>query len=467
MEVQMATALTARRASSTGLVSVLREPGGSDSGSLLDAPVEGLVFNPHNPVERVEVGEAFDELVASIKAVGVLEPLVVCSAAAWGESWPGEPVSAGARWVALAGNRRLAAARAAGVASVPAVVRDDLAGRDTEVLAHENSPRLQLTAVEDARVYERLIAQGMTQAKIAAEMGRSQGHIARRLALLRLPGEVLGLIQSGSLAPSLAYDTVDDDHDVLREAVVLFGDPKGPARGRWHESVSRARSEFRLRAELARSRALADRVGIPFVETADDLERALKVSDTWNRRVSDPAAIKAGKKDGTLVAAPDRRGGIDYYSTVVKPKSSGADSVERRESDVARKARWPFVGALAAWKPSAKVYTEVLTLSAVWQWDLRWGSRKMTRKLRDEFGTPSLNQLWPRSDGDWSLTDPPEADLAQTAWSLLVCALELRVRSVDEEDDDPSVPLYYGLLREVGHTPTEWERRRHGLGVGE
>ena len=139
---------------------------------LLDVPIGDIHPHVNNP--RREIGDVV-ELTASIKAHGILEPLVVAPN--------------GDGYTLIAGHRRLAAAQAAQLAQVPALLRPDLTdpGRQLEAMLIENTQRTDLTPVEEADAYEQLLAfDGYTITKIAKATGRNPKTVKLRLALNRL-----------------------------------------------------------------------------------------------------------------------------------------------------------------------------------------------------------------------------------------------------------------------------------------
>jgi ParB/RepB/Spo0J family partition protein len=147
---------------------------------LMYLPIDQVIPSPDNP--RLELTDLQD-LQHSIRQHGVLEPLVV-----------GAPISHAGELDAdtyplIFGHRRLAAARLAGVKTVPAVVRADLnADKATVQRLVENLQRVDLTPLEEARGYAALRNRHkMKQVDIAQAVGRNQGHISKRLALLSLP----------------------------------------------------------------------------------------------------------------------------------------------------------------------------------------------------------------------------------------------------------------------------------------
>ena len=157
------------------------------AAELLELPVDAVHPNPRQPRKRFD-GEAGSGLAESIRTQGVIQPLLV------------RPRTAGGYEI-VAGERRWRAARDAGRATVPAVVRetDD---RETLLLGLvENVAREQLTAVEEARAYAVLIDEfALTLGDVADRVGRSKPSVSNRIRLLELPDDVLGMIERGQLS---------------------------------------------------------------------------------------------------------------------------------------------------------------------------------------------------------------------------------------------------------------------------
>ncbi|HEX3057348.1 MAG TPA: ParB/RepB/Spo0J family partition protein [Gaiellaceae bacterium] len=162
--------------------------GGLEPGSpeLIELSVDVIHANPRQPRKRFD-GEAGSGLAESIRAQGVIQPLLV------------RPRTAGGYEI-VAGERRWRAAREAGRQTVPAVVRetDD---RDTLLLGLvENVAREQLTPVEEARAYAVLIDEfSLSLGEVAERVGRSKPSVSNRIRLLDLPDDVLGMVERGQL----------------------------------------------------------------------------------------------------------------------------------------------------------------------------------------------------------------------------------------------------------------------------
>ena len=129
-----------------------------------------------------------EELAASIRTQGVIQPLVVRKREAGG-------------YELIAGERRWRAAQRAGLHEVPAVIRDVVPTRAFEMAMVENLQREDLNPIEEAAGYQRLIAElGYTQESLAARVGKDRTTITNALRLLRLPEEVRNLVIDGRVS---------------------------------------------------------------------------------------------------------------------------------------------------------------------------------------------------------------------------------------------------------------------------
>jgi len=171
-------------------------------------PVGSLVAAEDNLRRRV--GEV-RELAASIASVGIVEPLLVA------------PAGEDGRFVVVAGHRRLVAARRAGLAEVPCTVRELSEAERVEIMLVENLQRSDLTPIEEASGYFRLVEHGMTHKQLAGRIGRSARHVAGRLALLELPKLAQDELHAGTLtvAEAQALLSLKRQPDVIER---LLGD---------------------------------------------------------------------------------------------------------------------------------------------------------------------------------------------------------------------------------------------------
>jgi ParB family transcriptional regulator, chromosome partitioning protein len=160
-------------------------PEAGEAAGLLEVPVNAVAPNPKQPRTRFD-DEAIGSLAASIREVGILQPIVVRKS--------------GSGYELIAGERRLRAAKVAGLATVPVVVRDtDDADTLREALI-ENIHREDLGPIELAEAFRQLLDElGLKQEELADRVGVSRSHIANTIRLLQLPLDVQQLLTDGRL----------------------------------------------------------------------------------------------------------------------------------------------------------------------------------------------------------------------------------------------------------------------------
>ncbi len=162
-------------------------PGAVEEGGsgLLEIPVQGVSPNPKQPRTHFDE-ETIDSLAASIREVGILQPIVVRMVAGGYEL--------------IAGERRLRAARKAGLATIPAVVRDSGDADTLREAIIENIHREDLGPIELAEAFRALLDDlGLKQETLAERLGVSRSHIANTIRLLQLSPEVQQLLADGKI----------------------------------------------------------------------------------------------------------------------------------------------------------------------------------------------------------------------------------------------------------------------------
>lgn len=152
-------------------------------------PIEKLKPNPHQP-RKIFSQEQLDELTASIRDKGVLQPILV-------RPITGQPDL----YQIVAGERRWRASQAARLTNVPVVVREMNDIEVFEVAIIENVQRADLNPIEEAEAYKQLIEQfGRTQDMVAGIVGKSRSHVANTMRLLQLPEGVIDYVRDGRLS---------------------------------------------------------------------------------------------------------------------------------------------------------------------------------------------------------------------------------------------------------------------------
>jgi len=149
-------------------------------------PLEQILPNPFQP--RMDFSETdISELADSIYKNGILQPILVRR-------------KGDGRYELIAGERRLRAAKLAGLSTIPAMVRNSSDEQTIELALVENLQRKDLNPIETARAYQRLITEfAFTQEKLAEQLGKERSSVANTLRLLNLPNEIQRLVESMKL----------------------------------------------------------------------------------------------------------------------------------------------------------------------------------------------------------------------------------------------------------------------------
>ncbi len=198
--------------------------------TILDVPVDQIVPNPHQP--RLQFAHhQLEELIASIKEHGVLQPLLVTKAEHGYEL--------------IAGERRLRASKLAGRATVPVIVRDAKELQKVEIALIENIQRADLNPMEKAEGYRKLLQEfGLTHDEAARKLGLSRSTFSNTLRLLDLPGDMQKALGDGKITEGHAklllgletereqrkyFELIQTDHlSVQRLSKAVAGKTKQP-----------------------------------------------------------------------------------------------------------------------------------------------------------------------------------------------------------------------------------------------
>lgn len=228
--------------------------------------VEAVSPNPDQPRSEFDKA-ALDALAVSIAEIGVLQPIVVRSV--------------GDAYVLVAGERRLRAAKQAGLTTIPAVIRDDAddATNLTEALV-ENLQREDLNPLEEAAAFNELLEEyGLTHEAVAKQVGRSRSAVTNSVRLLQLPPKIQALLVSGELSAGHARALLGSQD----EAYAVHIAQRAVAEG-W--TVRRVEEAIRLRAtEGATSSTRSAKIRpAAIIELEDRLEDRLETKVTIDHR---------------------------------------------------------------------------------------------------------------------------------------------------------------------------------------
>jgi ParB family chromosome partitioning protein len=157
------------------------------SAGVTQLPVSAIGRNPRQPRTRLDPTE-LEELANSIREHGVIQPLVVAQSA-----YPGQ-------YTLIAGERRLEAARLAGLPTIPALIREATDQQLLEIALVENLQRADLGPLETAHAYKHLAEDfGLSHEEIAAQVGKKRVTVTNTLRLLKLPARLLDALAGGEI----------------------------------------------------------------------------------------------------------------------------------------------------------------------------------------------------------------------------------------------------------------------------
>ncbi|MCD7035290.1 ParB/RepB/Spo0J family partition protein [Metabacillus sp. GX 13764] len=169
-----------------GINALFREIEAGKGEAIIDVKVNDLKPNPYQPRKAFQES-AIEELKESILQHGILQPLIIR------KTIKGYDI--------VAGERRFRAAKAAGLETVPAVIRELTEQQMMEIALLENLQREDLTTIEEARAYHSLMEKlSLTQEELAKRLGKSRSHIANHVRLLSLPSFIQNLMMDGNLS---------------------------------------------------------------------------------------------------------------------------------------------------------------------------------------------------------------------------------------------------------------------------
>jgi ParB family chromosome partitioning protein len=271
--------MTAKQALGRGLKALIPDAPRARAG-FAEIPVDQLRPNPQQPRSHFDE-ESLEELAASIRLHGVLQPLLVSENPPHG-------------YLLITGERRWRAARRAGLVTVPAVIRERIEEeQQLELALVENLQRRDLTPLEESRAFEQLQAGlGLSQREIADRVGMDRSTVANSLRLLKLPPKVQEMVERGELSAGhgralLAFTNEAECVDWARRATVT---------GLSVRALEKAAAE-------ARREAKSGKRGKPSKQTPPRDPNLCAAEEKLALRLGAPVEIRPRRRGGTIVIA--------------------------------------------------------------------------------------------------------------------------------------------------------------------
>ena len=270
-----------------------RKPLGRGLGALLSADktsepadsteIDPSLIEPCSAQPRMRFDDAsLQELADSIRANGVVQPLLVRRK--------------GSRFELIAGERRLRAARIAGLEAVPVIIREVPDEKLLEIALVENIQREDLNPIEEALAYRGLLeGVGLTQESLASRIGRDRSYITNYLRLLRLPDDVQALVQDKVLSTG--------------HARALLGIPEPSRQSELASTIAKRELSVRQTEELIRRSAgktVRLRASKTAAQTVDPNTRALETKLRRELGTQVKVVQKRGNSEGIIE--------IEFYS---------------------------------------------------------------------------------------------------------------------------------------------------------
>ena len=240
-------------------------------------PIEKIVPNPRQPRQEM-TPELLQDLAASIREHGILQPLIVTQ----------EPGSD--EFVLIAGERRLRAATLAGLSVVPAIVRQASDQQRLELALIENVQRADLSPLETAMAYQQLHEEfGLSHDEISVQVGKSRVAVTNTLRLLNLPEAVLHALGSGEISEG--------------HARALLGLKSTQAQNAAVQTILKQDLSVRQTEELVRKMNGEKPASLPRPAAPPEVH---ELEERLRAHLGTKVTLNHGKKGGTLV--------IHYYS---------------------------------------------------------------------------------------------------------------------------------------------------------
>jgi ParB family transcriptional regulator, chromosome partitioning protein len=311
--------VTSKKALGKGLGALIGEGkpalsrGGAAAGEsrLREIALDLIAVNRRQP-RRAFSEDELQELAASIRALGVVQPVVVRPLQ---PATPADtPVDAGpedagpatsARFELIAGERRLRAARLAGLDRIPALVRPADEVASLEIALAENVAREDLNSIEEAQAYAALVDEfGLTQQRVAELVGRSRVAVTNLLRLLELPDDVQRMIEEGALT---------EGHGRALLGLADHGQRRKVARAVVSEGLTVRQTEALVRklgepAPAKPAPAARPGAGAEFADVVDELYGVLEA----------PVRIRSGKRGGTIQIAFKSKAELDRLVALLR-----------------------------------------------------------------------------------------------------------------------------------------------------
>lgn len=411
--------------------------------------IAAITRHPLNPRGKVVAG--VDSLVASIKSVGLIEPIVVTGRAVFLAARPNlsDQIPETAEWVLIAGERRLVASGLAGKTHIDAVSGDHFMseGIDLQTMVAENIERENLTPLQEAHAFQDMLNDKMSQRSIAKAVSRHQTHVSRRLRLLKLPDEVQAAIESGDLPISEAMELANAEDGKASPELI----DRTWAIRQANDDLSigaalrRAQNEHAAAAAIKQAEQQAVEEEIPLVNLNTFSGEA------WRYAAHDEEVIETARQAGTLVAVATKDG-LQYYDTA----AADTDAINQAELDrqtetrahkTAKKARRGSAAQAAASVPKVTQLLDALV------------DHILRTTNQDALKLAANFDSYAGDTDSWLASKTDQAARRKAAWTIQIARQELDASFDYTRWTDRQV-TYLQMLEQHGYEITDYDRTR-------
>lgn len=182
----------------------------SNNEEIKEIDINLIKPNPYQPRHFFDSAK-IDELAASIKEHGIIQPIIL------------KPV--GAHYIIIAGERRYKASIKLGLKTIPAIIRTYEKSKMMELALIENLQRENLSPIEEAQAYVQMMKElGYNHSEVASKVGKSRSYVTNLVGILKLPQEVLFYLENGSisLGHARALSKLKDDNQIITLAKIII-----------------------------------------------------------------------------------------------------------------------------------------------------------------------------------------------------------------------------------------------------
>ncbi|MFF9070500.1 ParB/RepB/Spo0J family partition protein [Streptomyces sp. NPDC014891] len=414
--------------------------------------------------------EQRDQMVVSMREVGQISALVVCSREEYDKRHPGYELGS-AEYVILAGHRRHEAIRLAGLEETRIDLRDDQLPNSDLLMIEENMKRKALSILQEAEGYRRLEADGDSHAAIAKKVGRSKSHITKRITLLRLPEDAKAALTAKTLTIDNAYNLYttlgEENVDLILPANDLL-------RSERNLSVADAVNRLLLGSVLPEPQQPSDTTAAPVLPEPDattrdsTLEAEGSADSGQTGSAGTGARILAPSTPTPEVVLPEPASGkatSHPETTSVPPartSSSAPGTPEVSQSDRQR----PLAGAMrdqfcttlignytqpAADAPATRIAETVLLQASA-------ATLARVHKWMQRIEPAAVGELSPSGYRDTVLAQADPARVCRLAYATSLAESELRAVNRTRNWDSRDI-AYLKHLVAGGYEPSPWDQQ--------